>query len=102
MHSEQPFAADADKFVHVKDAIQRLDGATSSARGLWDLHGLQMNPAYFSLLIEAFPADPPAGAWKGAITLDLTENRLGEFQEWKASMKRHPTGALRRLYKCFP
>ncbi len=83
----RPFAANANGVVlTVEDAINRLGQASSSALGLWDLQNVRMNPSFFSLLLEKLPDNAPKGSWNGAITLNLIENYLGEFHDWKVSL----------------
>ena len=68
--------------VSIVDALAGLGSAVSAGHGIWDLSKLGMTPEYFTELLSRLPKDPPSGPWGGAVTLDLTENRLGGFKDW--------------------
>lgn len=40
-------------------------------------------PAFLNALICRLPTLPPQGVWDGSVTLDLTENRLGQVADWQ-------------------
>ena len=75
-------ARTSGEVVSVDDALAGLASAVSAGHGSWNLSKLGMNPEYFKELLSRLPKDPPTGPWGGAVTLDLTENRLGGYNDW--------------------
>eukprot|EP00798_Chlamydomonas_sp_ICE-L_P008015 gene8015-1245_t len=93
--------------VTVDSAMALLEkAARADGQGYWDLSEMCMQPDFLMGLIPRLP-DKAGGAWEGAVTLDLSSNRLGalsveQLRELACALRCRPWLRVRLGYEVMP
>eukprot|EP00798_Chlamydomonas_sp_ICE-L_P019528 gene19527-26204_t len=93
--------------VTVESAMALLDKAVRAyGQGRWDLSEMCIQPDFLMGIIPRLPEEA-GGAWEGAVTMDLSSNRLGtlsveQLRELACVLKCRPWLRVRLGYEVMP